>query len=104
MPKLEDTRKTLKLPLKSIPESEVVVRDGLLAGDFEYVYAKDISEVEMVLRVFSRMIESWNLTDDKGEVLPITIDNVKRLDINDIIDVINQTSFSKKGEGIDKKK
>ncbi len=102
MPKLEDTRKVLKLPLKSIPESEVVVRDGLLAGDFEYVYAKDISEVEMVLRVFSRMVESWNLTNDNGEVLPVTIDNIKKLNINDIVDVINKTSFA--GKDTDKKK
>jgi len=104
MPKLEDTRKILKLSLKSIPESEIVIRDGLLAGDFEYVYEKDISEVEMVLRVFSRMIESWNLTDDNGVVLPITIDNIKKLNIEDIVDIINQTSFEKKGEEIDKKK
>jgi len=100
MPELKDNRKSLKLPIPSIEGSEVIVRDGLLAGDMEFVYGNaTTSDVDRTLRALSRMIVSWNLTDSEDKKLPVTMDNIKKLDITDVTELIGATSF-----GEDKKK
>ena len=101
MPRLEDVRKEIKLSVKSIKGSELVLKDGLLAGDMEYVYGEaSISDIERTLRALSKMIVSWNLTDSNDKVLPTTLENIKLLNVNDLADLVGSTSF---GEA-DKKK
>lgn len=101
MPQLQDTRKTLKLSIKSIEGSEVTIKDGLLAGDISFVYGDaGTNNVERTLRALSIMIVDWNLTDKEDKKIPVTLENIKRLDIIDVTDLIDATSF---GE-IDKKK
>lgn len=94
MPQLQDARKNLKLSIKSIKDSEVVLRDGLLAGDMSFVYGvAATNDVERTLRALSMMIISWNLTDENGKELPITLENIKKLEITDVTELINATSF-----------
>jgi len=101
MPRLEDVRKEIKLSVKSIKGSELVLKDGLLAGDMEYVYGEaSISDIERTLRALSKMIVSWNLTDSNDKVLPTTLENIKLLNVNDLADLVGSTSFGEK----DKKK
>jgi len=103
MPQLQDTRKTLILSIDSIESSEVTLKDGLLAGDLSFVYGSDVTnDVERALRALSKMIVEWNLTDKDEKKLPITLENIKKLDIKDIDKLLAATSF---GEGeLDKKK
>ena len=104
MPKLEDTRKILKLSVKSIEGSEITLKDGLLAGDMSFVYGDaTTNDIDRALTALSVMIISWNLTDDKDKELPVTLENIKKLDIMDITELINATSFGEIGE-IGKKK
>ena len=102
MPQLKDTREILKLSIKSIEGSEITLKDGLLAGDINFVYGDGmISDTEKALRVLSKMIIKWNLTDDKDQPLPITLDNVKRLNIKDMMEVIDQTAYGKEGKKLE---
>ena len=105
MPKLQDTRETLKLSLKSIEGSEITLKDGLLAGDISFVYGDGmISDTEKALRALSKMIVDWNLTDDKDQPLPVTLNNVRRLNIKDIKEIMDQTSASTEEMKIGKNK
>jgi hypothetical protein len=100
MPELQDTREIIKTSLKSIEGSEVVLKNGLLAGDMSFVYGDSTTnDIERTLRALSLMISEWNLTDKEGKKLAITLENIKKLEISDVTDLINQTSF-----GEDKKK
>jgi len=99
MPQLQDTRKILKLPIKSIEGSEVVLKDGLLAGDMSFVYGEGTTnDIERTLRALSVMITSWNLTDDKDKEIPVTLESIKKLDILDVTELINATSFGEIGK------
>ena len=96
MPKLQDNRKILKLSIKSIEGSEITLRDGLLAGDMDYIYGgATVSDVERALRAFCKMLISWNLTDEKDQPLPITLENVKKLNLEDIVEMLGKTSVGK---------
>ena len=101
MPKLTDTRKILKLPIKSIEGGEVTIRDGLLGSDATIAFGNgETNDAERSLNVLSKMITDWNLTDDKGKKLPVTLENLKKLNILDIADLIAATSL---GEEVKKK-
>jgi len=101
MPKLTDTRKILKLSIKSIEGSEVTIRDGLLGSDATIAFGNGkMNDAERSLSVLSKMITDWNLTDESGKKLPVTLENLKRLNIIDITDLIMATSLGEK----DKKK
>ena len=105
MPQLQDTRKTLKLSIKSIEGSEVSIKDGLLAGDMSFVYGEGTTnDIERTLRALSVMIIDWNLTDEKEVKIPVNLENIKKLDIMDVTDLINATSFGEIGNEIGKKK
>lgn len=101
MPVFKDIREILKLPIKSIEGSEVTLRNGLLAGDMAFVYGDaTTNDVERALRSLSVMIVDWNLTDEKGEKIPVSLENIKKMDITDITELISATSFGT----VDKKK
>jgi len=94
MPKLTDTRKILKLSIKSIEGSEVTIRDGLLGSDATIAFGNGkMNDAERSLSVLSKMITDWNLTDESGKKLPVTLENLKRLNIIDITDLIMATSL-----------
>ena len=101
MPQLQDLRKELKLPIKSIKGSEVIIKDGILAGDMSFVFGDSTTnDIERTLRALSKMMVKWNLTDEAGKALPINLENIGKLDVTDITELINVTSFG----NVDKKK
>lgn len=96
MPQLKDTRETIKLSLKEREGSEIILKDGLLAGDMSFVYGDEATnDVERGLRALSKMIISWNLTDEKDQSLPVTLDNLKRLNLREVEELLIQTSYGK---------
>jgi len=105
MPHLQDTREKLKLSISSIEGSEVVLRDGLLAGDTDFVYGSETtSDIERALRALAKMLISWNLTDDNEQPIPATLENIKKLNLKDVESLIFQTSFGKGAQEAGKKK
>ena len=102
MPQLKDTRETLIISIKSIEGSEVTLKDGVLGGDISFIWGDGmISDTEKALRLLSKMIIGWNLTDDKDQPLPVTLENIRRLNIKDIKEIIDHTSIE---EDMGKKK
>ncbi len=93
MPILKDLReiKNIKLPKSGIV---VKVRDGVLAQDIE-VIEKEKSDIKQILVLLTRIIEDWDATDDQGQKLPITVENVNLLSIDDIKFIQESLSFVK---------
>ena len=95
MPQLTDTRKVVKSSIPSIEGSELTIRDGVLGEDLEWVYGEGkTSQIEVAMRALSKMIEDWNLTDTEEKKLPITLDNVKKMNSEDILAILQSTSFT----------
>lgn len=94
MPTLQDMRKIIKVNLPSNPEVEIILKDGLLAGDVQEI-EKVQSGSEQSLLMLQKMIESWNYTADDGSAAPITVENLKKINIKDIDFLIRQVSFVK---------
>jgi hypothetical protein len=104
MPILRDARKEIKVSLKTIEGSEIIIKDGLLAGDIEDIYGRnETSDVHKMFLVLAKIIVDWNLTNEEGEKLPITVDNIKLFDIRDLTEIVNKTSFNELGEDCLKK-
>lgn len=105
MPQLKDTRETLTLSLKSIEGSEITIKDGLLAGDISFVYgAEGINDAERGLRALSKMIISWNLTDEENQPIPPTLDNIRRMNLTQVEELLVQTSYGKGAKELQDKK
>jgi len=88
MPKLIDPRKTIKVKLVRLEGGEVEVYDSLLAKDIE-----DVGNAGTI-PVLSRLIKSWNLEDDKGQILPVTPENVGMLDVRDLKVIIDGSGLN----------
>ena len=93
MPILKDIRdvKNIKLPKSGIT---VKVRDGVLANDIEEI-EKENSDIKQVLVMLTRIIEDWDATDDREQKLPVNIDNVNLLCIDDIKFIQENLNFVK---------
>lgn len=94
MPKLQDTRKTIKVNLPSDPKVEIVLKDGLLAGDVQEIESiQGGSEQSLLMLV--KMIKSWNYTEDDGSNAPVSVENLKKINIKDIDFILKQVGFVK---------
>lgn len=64
------------------------------------VTSADADDVAAVLKLFEHFVNSvkdWNLEDDDGEPVPTTVDGLKTLDINFVMDVIGAWMDGVKG-------
>lgn len=92
MPKLQDTRKLIDVTLPSNPEVKITLRDGLLAGDLEDIERIDNNFLRSLTAV-QKMIQSWNFEEDDGSITPVTVENIKKLNTQDIDHILKATSF-----------
>lgn len=83
-----------KLSLKSNPDYWVEVITDLKYGDMKkFANISQEGQVDFATSAdlfLETIIKSWNLDDDKGEVLPITPENINRLDQADAIMILNE--------------
>jgi len=89
---LKDVRKTIKIELPSFPGSEVILYDGLLFGDARE-FDRTKSDLEMGVLTLKKMIKDWNFTDEKGNKLEVSEENLNRLPLTDLtflLDKVNQ--------------
>lgn len=91
MPILKDYRQTKKVKLEIIEGGEVEVYTSLLASDIQELLTSGAGNDP--IKALPRMIKSWNLTDEAEKTLPITPDNVGKLDVRDIYKIINATEI-----------
>jgi len=94
MPKLTDIRKKIKVKLQSNPEVEIELYDGVLAADFAEI-EKEGDDFKKALLLLVKLICDWNYTDDKDIKLPVTYDNVAKMEILDIKQLIGETRIGK---------
>lgn len=73
----KDPRKTKKISIPSIPDSEVEIYDTLLWGDLEAIYTLEGSDLEKGRKSLAFLIKDWNLTDEKEIKLPIEEETFK---------------------------
>ena len=84
MPVLKDVRKTIKVDLPSFEGGWVELYEGLLYGDLKEL-EKETSEFTRGVKALELMIKDWNLTNEKGERLPVTEENLNLLPSKDLI-------------------
>lgn len=96
MPTLKDFRTTKKIVLPTFPDSEVEIYDSLLVGDMVGFSGKfEEANVEAMIAFVPKMIKSWNFTDEKGETLPISSDNLGFLKAEDLTFLLQEiTNFA----------
>ncbi len=103
MPQLQDlkTRPTQKIVLPSSkPEDEawVEVYTEPLADDIIYLSQFQGEKENSAVASIYRVIKDWNFTEKDGTKSPLTMDNVRRLSINDLVAIIEETQLDKKLE------
>lgn len=75
--------KTVKVELPSYPGSEVVMYEKAPFGAIADV--KDgMGNIDIAKNVLPRIILEWNLTDEKGNTLPINIETLLKLPLDDV--------------------
>lgn len=85
MPQLTDSRKVISVKLQTIEGGEILIFNSFLAGQIEEVQARKDKNDFSILEPIVMLIQSWNLTNDKDESLPVNLENVRRLDMKDIL-------------------
>lgn len=93
MPVLKDFRTTKILTLPSFPDSKVEVYSSLLVGEVARLSLKDKNEFQIGIESLPLFIKSWNFTDEQGQTLPITYENIaffKQDDLQYFLDQINE--------------
>jgi hypothetical protein len=94
MPELKYENRTIELELPGIPGSKVTVRNSILAKDVQLLMEKgcynEDSAKKQFVPILSVIIVAWNLTDEKGEILPINEENISKLEVDDAMEIVKQ--------------
>ncbi len=80
---LKDTRKVVEVTLPSFPESKIAVYQDLLFGDMKEL-EKATTDSERGLVSMRLLIKDWNFTNEKGEKLLVTEENLEKLPVKDL--------------------
>ena len=93
MPVLQKSEDILRVYLPStdgLPHEErawVDVRSRLLVGDVERITQGKTDEANAItgsIRLLSGMVRDWNYTDAEGQKLPVTEENLRLLETQDL--------------------
>jgi hypothetical protein len=96
MLKLTDPRKTKTITLPSFEGSEVVIVSGLLLSDLDGL---DLTKIEVVGRqALPKLIRAWNFTDENDKPLPVTLENIDKLPVDDVAFINQEVDALIKGE------
>jgi len=95
MPQL-DVRKTIEISLPSFPDSKVILYDRILAGGMERIMEAK-SDFERGLIALQEMIKDWNFTDENGNKLEVSLENLRKLPMEDLTFLLDKVRdfFSK---------
>src|SRR3990167_7303462 len=90
MPILKTARETKEAVITSIPESCLKIYKSVLVSDTEIVESIKGGNFQKGLNLLCLMIKEWNLTDEAGVLLPVTIDNLTKIELNDLNSLISE--------------
>jgi hypothetical protein len=97
MPQFKEQRTIKKVNLPQIEGAEVELYNTLLWGDVESLYGEESSDLQKGTKALVKLIKDWNLTDEKGEKLPITEETLKKFRFDVVNHLLQETDFSKLG-------
>lgn len=83
MPKISQAFGTKTISLPSYPDSEVVLITSPTVEQIMSIEKLD-GELEKAVTIASKMVLSWNFTDEKDAPLPVTTDAIKGLPTADL--------------------
>lgn len=85
----KEGRSTRKVKLPSNPQYEVEIFTDIKWGETKHTLTlNEDGSIDMVMsadKLLAMLIISWNLDNEAGEVLPITPENIDRLDPGDAL-------------------
>lgn len=85
----KEGRSTRKVKLPSASQYEVEIYTDIKWGETKHTLTlNEDGSVDMVMsadKLLAMLIISWNLDNEKGEIMPITADNIDRLDPADAL-------------------
>jgi hypothetical protein len=86
VPILKDYRQVKTIDLPGIDGGTVDIYTAPLVGDLIEIMpsGQEMTNAQS-LEMLVRLIKSWNLTDEQGQVLPVTIENLKLLSVEDLV-------------------
>lgn len=93
MPKLIDSRTIIEVPTETIEGGVIKIYDGLLAADVEKL--DDLSGMQRSFDLLLRLIKEWNLEDETGQPLPINLENVKKLNLKEVLTIFSKVGITK---------
>jgi len=92
MPILNDDIRQTKTHKLSEPQGgEIEFYTSYLVRDIETISKTE--NVGKILPTIKSLIKDWNLTNEKGEKLPVSEENISRLNMLDIIEIYNDESL-----------
>ena len=99
MPKISEFRKKKTIELPSLKGAKVTVYTSLLVGETEEMLSGDQNDFQKGVSMLGKLIIDWNLCDDDDKKLNITLENIKKLPVNDVNHIVGEL-----GEFFDPKK
>lgn len=85
----KEGRETRKVKLPSDEKYEVTIYTDIKWGQTKHALSMDESgNIDMIIsadKLLSMLIVEWNLDNEKGEILPITPENIDRLEPEDAL-------------------
>lgn len=82
MPILQDKRQVKEVILPNTGVT-VKIKDGIIAGDIKAIQ-NVTDKVQSALLLLTKLIVEWDATDEAGNKLPVTVENLEKLDFQDI--------------------
>jgi len=90
----KEGRSTRKVQLLSDPKYEVTIYTDIKWGQTKHALSmNDDGSIDMVMsadKLLSMLILEWNLDNEAGEILPITQDNIDRLEPEDALHITRE--------------
>ena len=96
-----DNRKTISVSLPNYPDSEIIMYDSLTFGQVSQMNKSAGDDADKGLLSLQFLIKNWNFVDDKGEELPVSLDNLNKFSMDDITILLKKVAdfFTKETEG-----
>ena len=91
-------RQLKKVEIPGLKGSEVLIYTNLLYGEIEQIYSSEKSDIAKATEALVVLVKDWNLTNEDGSKLPISVETFKTFDIADVTFLLEQTDFSEVGK------
>jgi hypothetical protein len=98
MPKIPQSRTVVEIELKHIEGGKISMYETLTALDVEKMMKNQPATADAtqqgVLFPLSLLIQDWNIEAEDGSKLPITEENIGKLDARDLVLILKRANIS----------